>query len=139
MTDDPFASTSIAVRIDADRHQAAKRAKATIEVVAFYRFDGGRITAIDELTHVLEGRAGDEELGSMPSDTTGTVTADGRGSGFDFVGGSRIKPMPEPVSARRRLPGSRAPRHPVAMDPGAACAIGQQGLELALPLGEFDT
>lgn len=42
--------------------------KATIEVVAFYRFDGDRIAAIDELTHVLEGRAGDEELGSMPSD-----------------------------------------------------------------------
>lgn len=42
--------------------------KATIKVVAFYRFDGDRIATIDELTHVLEGRAGDEELGSMPSE-----------------------------------------------------------------------
>lgn len=40
---------------------------ATVKVIAFYRFDGERITSIDELTHVLKGHATDRELGSMRS------------------------------------------------------------------------
>lgn len=50
--------------------RAAKRSgeMATVKVVAFYRFDGERIASIDELTYVLEGHAGDRELGSMLSE-----------------------------------------------------------------------
>ncbi|MEF2072262.1 nuclear transport factor 2 family protein [Consotaella aegiceratis] len=35
-----------------------------LKVIAYYEFRGGRISLIDELTHMLEGEQGDRDLGS---------------------------------------------------------------------------
>lgn len=39
--------------------------KSRIKVVAFYSFRDGKIAFVDELTHPLEGKEGDQALGSV--------------------------------------------------------------------------
>lgn len=42
----------------------ADGARARVRVIAVYAFSGGRISRVDELTHLLSGAEGDRALGS---------------------------------------------------------------------------
>jgi ketosteroid isomerase-like protein len=42
--------------------------RSRFKVIAYYRFREGRISLIDELTHLIEGDAGDRDMGSRVAD-----------------------------------------------------------------------